>query len=178
MSPQQSQTEVQCAYHLVMLAFNGVATAQDLVTAVKIDCALDQCEVEAEAVITRDGEGHIVVHERGSAGVGATLGMVTAVIIGFVTGPILLPVMMAVGGVAGGVAGHFAGKTLPTTDLRDVGEMLPPDSSAYLAIVDSEHADSLIAAFAEKTPTILDVAVETEICSAIREAVTHRVMRV
>jgi uncharacterized membrane protein len=176
MSAIQNQTDT--AYHVVLLTFAGAETAARVVEQVKIDCAeMHDCEVEAEAVITRIAAGKVSVSEQGGAGIGATLGVVAATLVGFVAGPIILPMMMVVGGVAGGIAGHYVGQSLPADDLREIGERLPLDSSAYLAIVDSEHAPALVKAFEERHPQVLDVAVETEMASAIREAITHRVAR-
>jgi len=173
------QNQPETDYHVVLLTFTGADTAAKVVEEVKVDCAeMHDCEVEAEAVITRSASGKVSVSEGGGAGIGATLGVVAATLVGVVTGPIILPMMMVIGGVAGGIAGHYVAQSLPRDDLREVGERLPLDSSAYLAIVDSEHAPALVAAFEERHPEVLDVAVETEMASAIREAITHRVARV
>jgi uncharacterized membrane protein len=172
-------TEGQPAqYDVVMLSFDGVNTAARVLQKVKEEQGLEGCEIEGEAVISRDAAGQVHFHERGSAGVGATFGAMTAGMLGFVGGPIFLLLMVVAGGIAGGVAGHFAGQLLPPEDLRKVGESLPPGSSAYLALVDAEHADGVASAFEAEGARVVNIPVETELSSVIREAITHKVTRV
>jgi uncharacterized membrane protein len=166
------------AYDVVMFSFDGTQTAARVLTKLKEENALEGCEIEGEALISRDAAGQVHFHERGSAGVGATFGAVTAGILGLVGGPVFLLIMLVAGGVAGGVAGHFAGQLLPPEDLRKVGQSLPPGSSAYLALVDAAHADGIAAAFGAEGATAINIPVETELASVIREAITHRVTRV
>jgi len=160
-------------YNIVMLSFAGMDTAGRVLETVKRDGGLENCEVEGDAVISRQPSGKIQLHEKGGAVVGATFGVAAAGILGLVTGPVGLLLMVIAGGVVGGVAGHMAGRVL-----QRVAEDLPPDSSAYLAVVDSEHADELVRAFESEGPRVLNIPVETEIASAIREGITHQVTRV
>jgi uncharacterized membrane protein len=175
---QNTTSESRTAYHLVMFTFDGIETARAVHDRLREEGALDGVEIEADAVVSRDRDGKVELHERGSAGVGAALGIVTAGIVGFVTGPVLLLAMVAVGGLVGGIAGHFAGQILPPDDLREIADSLRPGSSAYLAVVDSPHAEAIVAAFAAEGARILDVPVETEISSVLREGISHRVTRV
>lgn len=165
------------AYNVVMLSFTGVDTAGKVLTQLRDEGALDGCEIEGEAVVSRDAAGKVHFHERGSAGVGATAGAVTAGVLGLVAGPLGLLAMLVAGGVIGGVAGHFAGQVFPTEDLQQVGESLPPGSSAYLALVDVAHADGVAEKFAAEGASVVNIPVETELASVIREGITHRVTR-
>jgi len=164
-------------YNIVMLSFAGMDTAGRVLETVKRDGGLENCEVEGDAVISRQPSGKIQLHEKGGAVVGATFGVAAAGILGLVTGPVGLLLMVIAGGVVGGVAGHMAGQILSPEDLKRLAEDLPPDSSAYLAVVDSEHAEELVRAFASEGPRVLNIPVETEIASAIREGITHQVTR-
>lgn len=166
------------AYDVVMLSFDGLETAGKVLHRLRAEHALQGCEIEGEALISRDAAGQVHYHERGAAGVGATFGAVTAGVIGLLGGPVLLPLMLVAGGVMGGLAGHFAGQVLPPEDLRRVGESLPPGSSAYLAVVDAAHADAVADLFAAEGARVVNIPVETEMASMIREAITHRVSRV
>lgn len=165
------------AYHLVMGSYQGADTASRVVGRLKADRVLTECEIEGEAVVSRDPSGRIHYHEKGSAGMGATVGATTAGVIGLVGGPVVLPIVVAVGALVGGVAGHFAGQVLPAEDLRKVGKSLPPDSSAYMALVDTPHADEVASAFAAEGAEVLNVEVRAELSCAIREAVTHTIVR-
>lgn len=166
------------AYDVVMFSFHGTSTAGRVLAKLKEADVLEGCEIEGEALISRDAAGQVHFQERGGAGVGATFGAVTAGMLGLVGGPVFLLIMLVAGGVVGGVAGHFAGQLLPPEDLRKVGESLPPGTSAYLALVDAAHADGLARAFGAEGATVLNIPVETELASVIREAITHHVTRV
>jgi uncharacterized membrane protein len=164
-------------YDVVMLSFDGVNRASQVLHMLKAEKALDGCEIEGEAVVSRDESGQVHLHERGAFGVGATFGAVTAGVIGFVGGPVLLLLMVVAGGVAGGIAGHFAGQILPHDELQSVGESLPPGTSAYLALVDAAHAECIADAFAAEGARVITIPVETDVSNVIREAITHRVRR-
>lgn len=165
------------AYHLVMCSFGGTETASEVVNRLKAEGALAGCEIEGEALVSRDTSNKIHYHEKGSAGVGAAVGATTAGFLGLVGGPVILPLMLIVGALVGGVAGHFAGQVLPLEDLRRVGDSLPPGSSAYLSLVDTAHADGVADTFAAEGAQVLNLPVETELSCAIREAVTHGIGR-
>lgn len=173
----QPSEQQPAAYHLVMCSFDDTETASKVLTRLKAEGALAGCEIEGEAQISRDASGKIHFHEKGSAGVGATMGATTAGILGLVAGPVILPLMLVAGAIVGGVAGHFIGQVLPQEDLRAVGESLPPGSSAYLALVDTAHADGVAKVFAAEGARVLNLPVETELSGAIRETITHRVSR-
>lgn len=167
-----------CAYHLVMLSFDGTQTAAKVLHKLKANQAQAGCEIEAQALVSRDASGAVYYHEAGSAGIGAAFGAATAGMLGLVGGPVILLAMLVVGGVAGGVAGHFMGQVLPPEDLRTVGASLPPDSSAYLAVVDTAHADCVADMFAAEGARVLDAPLNLDLSYAIREAVTHSIRRV
>lgn len=165
-------------YDVVMCTFRGIGTASQVLERLRHEGSLEGCEIEGEALVSRDREGHVHFHEKGSAGIGAAFGAATAGVLGLVGGPAILAVMLVAGGVMGGVAGHFAGQAFPHEDLRRVAHTLHTDSSAYLAVVDAAHADRLAAAFRAEGAEVLEVPVETEVASVIREAITHQVRRV
>lgn len=165
-------------YHLVMCSFEGTETASAVLDRVKAAAGLAECEIEGEAVVSHDPDGKVHLHEKGSAGVGAAAGATAGGVLGLMGGPVVLPLMLVAGALVGGVAGHFMGHALPPEDLREVAESLPPGSSAYIALVDTGHADGVAAAFAQEGARVLNLPVETELSGAIREAVTHRIRRV
>jgi uncharacterized membrane protein len=161
------------AYHVVMFSFDGTDTAANILRKLRAEEALAGCEIEGEALVSRDASGEVHYHERGAAGVGAAFGAATAGVLGLVGGPVILLLMLVAGGVAGGVAGHFAGQAFPPEDLREVGESLPPGSSAYLAVVDAAHADCIVDAFAAEGARVFNVPVELELSCAIHEAISR-----
>jgi uncharacterized membrane protein len=170
----RSRTE---SYHLLMATFPGREDAARILDRLRIEGALEMCEIEGEALIWRDEDGRIHVQEKGAAGIGATFGAAAGGILGLVTGPVGLLLMVVGGALAGGIAGHFAGQAISVEDLREVAESLPAGSSAYIAVVDTEHAAGVAARFEREGARVLDVPVVTELSSAIREGVTGRIAR-
>lgn len=161
------------AYHMVMFSFDGTETAAGVVKRLKAEDALAECEIEGEALISHEASGEVHFHEKGAAGIGAAFGAATAGVLGLVGGPVILLLMVAAGGIAGGVAGHFAGQFVPPEDLREVGESLPPDSSAYLAVVDASHADGLSRVFAAEGARVLNVPIRSELSCVLHETLTR-----
>ncbi len=166
------------AYHVVMFSFDGTDTAARVLSKLRAERTLEGCEIEGEALVSRDSSGVVHYHERGAAGVGAAFGAATAGVLGLVGGPVILLLMLVAGGVAGGVAGHFAGQAFPPEDLRTVGESLPPGSSAYLAVVDTAHADGIAITFAGEGARVFNVPVELELSCVIHEAISRGMGRV
>jgi uncharacterized membrane protein len=171
-------TEREPAYHLVMVSFQGTDTAAHTHDLRRAEGGFDGCEIEAVALVSRDVDGQVHVHEKGSAGIGAAFGAAAAGLVGLVTGPVLLPILLAVGAVGGGVAGHFAGQVIPTEDLRKVAAALQPGTSALIALVDSRHAWQVAECFGTDGELVVDAPIETELSSSVREAVLHSVRRV
>ena len=164
-------------YNVVMCSFDGEARAGEVLRKLKAEKLLEGREIEEGALVSRDAHGKVNFHERGGSGMGATWGAVTAGVVGWVGGPIVLLVMVVAGAVAGGLAGHFAGQILPGEDLRQLGESLPPGSSAYVVLVQRSHAEAVADILEAEGARIVNVPVETEVSSVIREAITHRVVR-
>jgi uncharacterized membrane protein len=170
-------TSATDAYHLLMATFREKEAAARTLDRLRSEGALEGCEIEGEALVWRDPDGNVHVQEKGSAGIGATFGAAAGGLVGLVTGPVGLLLMVVGGALAGGVAGHFAGQAIPVADLREIGESLAPGSSAYIAVVDGVHADELSRVLEESGARVLNAAVETELSSVLREAVTKRITR-
>lgn len=165
------------AYHLVMCSFGGTDAASHALERLKSERALAECEIEGEAIVSRSPTGKIQWKEKGSAGIGATVGATALGIVGLLGGPVILPIMLVVGAVAGGVAGHFAGLVLPPDDLREVARSLPPDSSAYLGLVDTAHAAAVAETFRGEGASVLDLPIHTDLSNAIHETASARAGR-
>ncbi|HUE97198.1 MAG TPA: hypothetical protein VMN39_11085, partial [Longimicrobiaceae bacterium] len=110
------------AYDVMLFTFDGVDTARRVIARIKADHKLEGCEIEGEAFVEHEDSGKVRYHEKGSAGLGATFGAVTAGVVGLVGGPVVLLAMVVAGGIAGGVAGHYAGQILPAADLTGLGQ--------------------------------------------------------
>ena len=58
---------------------------------------------------------------------------------------------------------------------RDAGAALPPGSSAYVVLVDGEHAAELAALFAAEGARVVDLPAGSDPSFCIRETLTRRV---
>lgn len=159
------------SYDVLLFTFDGVETARRVLRRARADHWLDGCEIEGEAFVEHDESGKVRLHERGATGIGATFGAVTAGVVGLVGGPVVLLGMVAAGGVAGGIAGHYLGQILPAEDLREVAESLPLGSSAYVAVIDAEHAHEVAELFMQEGARVLDLPVEADLRSAVRRSI-------
>ena len=97
-----------------------------------------------QAVVERDVQGEVSIHEPGRGGVGGTAGAVAGGLLGLLGGPFGIVALAVAGGVAGGVAGHFAGRAIPAEDLRKMGNALPPDSSGLIVLIEDLESEKII----------------------------------
>jgi uncharacterized membrane protein len=161
-----------------MASFSSETVAAAVVDRLRAEGAFERCEIEGEAIVSRDLRGNIDVAEKGAAGIGATFGAAAGGLLGLLAGPMGLPLIVVAGAITGGIAGHFAGQAISVADLREVADSLPPGSSAYVAVIDTEHAARLAERFRSEGPAnVIDVPVVTELSSVIREGVTGRIRR-
>lgn len=162
------------AYDVMLFRFEGIDTARRVLRRIKDDHQLDGCEIEGEAFVEHDERGKVHYHEKGSAVFGAAVGGVTATLVGVVGGPVVLLALAVGAGLLGGVAGHYAGQIIPGQDLKELGETLPPGSSAYVAVIDKAHAHEVAAMLLEEGATVTDLPVDADISSAVRRSLLRR----
>ncbi|HEX2189875.1 MAG TPA: DUF1269 domain-containing protein [Longimicrobiaceae bacterium] len=158
---------------VVLFRFPGVQGAHDAVQEAKAD-GWHREGVEADALVSHEASGKVHMHDPGAAVMGGAFGVTTATILGLVGGPWVLLAMVAAGGLLGGIAGHFAGRIIPAEDLRRVGEALPPDSSAYLVLVEDHDVERVEAVFAGRAEGVLSLPVATELAGAMGPGLTRQ----
>jgi len=129
---------------MILFAFRGNKRAADVLDDIKRSQKMGGYRLLVQAVVERDVQGEVTIHEPGRGGVGASAGAVTGGLLGLLGGPIGIVAMAVAGGVAGGVAGHFAGRAIPADDLRKIGNALPPDSSGLIVVLEDIDAEKAI----------------------------------
>jgi uncharacterized membrane protein len=129
---------------MILFAFKGNKRAGDVLDDIKASQKMGGYRVLVQAVVERDVQGEVTIHEPGRGGVGGSLGAVAGGLLGLLGGPMGVVAMAVAGGVAGGVAGHFAGRAIPAEDLRKMGNALPPDSSGLIVLIEDTQAEKLI----------------------------------
>ncbi len=78
--------------------------------------------------------------------------------------------LAATGGVIGGVAGHFAGREIPADDLKQIGAQLPPNSSAFLALVEDTDAEAVVNNMKGYKANVVTVTLGDELSGTIAQA--------
>jgi uncharacterized membrane protein len=72
------QSSSPAVYHIVMFAFGDMTTADAVVKEIKADQTTEGYKIAAEAVVIREADGHVRIHEPGRGGVGGTVGAVAS----------------------------------------------------------------------------------------------------
>ena len=132
------------AYSIVAFRFDGQKTAKEKLRQIRLRSGLDGFVIEAQAVVERDENGKVRVHEPGHGVSGAAGGAALGGLLGALGGPIGILTLGAVGATVGGVAGRRWGRALPIKNLESLGQYLSPDSSAFLLLLQKIEEERLI----------------------------------
>jgi uncharacterized membrane protein len=158
-------------YHIVMFSFADTRSADEAVKEIKAEQKTEGYKVVAEAVVIREADGSVHIHEPGRGGVGGTIGAVAGGLLGLLGGPVGVLALAAAGGVAGGVAGHFIGRSIPAEDLKKAGESLPPNTSAFMVLVEDIESETLIRDLAIPNANVVTLTVGDELSGVIVSAI-------
>jgi len=158
-------------YNLLVFSFADTRTADVVIDELKASQKLGGYKVVAEAVVVREADGSVKIHEPGKGGRDAAAGAVIGGALGLLAGPAGVLWLAISGGVLGGVAGHFAGRAIPAGDLRQIGSQLRPNSSAFLALVEDTDAESVVNGMADYKAEVLTVTLGDELSGTIAQAV-------
>jgi len=158
-------------YNILVFSFTDTHTADEVVNELKASQKLGGYKIVAEAVVIREADGSVHVHEPGEGGKGATIGAVVGGAIGLLGGPVGVLWLAAAGGALGGVAGHFAGRSIPEDDLKKIGEQLQPNSSAFLALVENTDAEAVVNSMSGVNANVVTVTLGDELSGTIAQAV-------
>ena len=158
-------------YDILVFSFADTHTADEVVNELKASQKLGGYKVVSEAVVIREADGSIHIHEPGEGGKGAAIGAVVGGAIGLLGGPIGVLWLAAAGGALGGVAGHFAGRSIPADDLKKIGEQLQPNSSAFLALVEETDAEAVLNSMSDVQANVVTVTLGDELSGTVAQAV-------
>lgn len=158
-------------YNILVFSFTDTHTADEVVNELKASQKLGGYKIVAEAVVIREADGSVHVHEPGEGGKGATIGAVVGGAIGLLGGPVGVLWLAAAGGALGGVAGHFAGRSIPPDDLKKIGEQLQPNSSAFLALVENTDAEAVVNSMSGVNANVVTVTLGDELSGTIAQSI-------
>jgi uncharacterized membrane protein len=158
-------------YTIALFSFEGEKTAARIVSEMMEEQKFSGYRIVAEAVVEQNAAGKLHIHEPGRGGVGGSIGAVAGGIVGLFIGPVAVLALAITGGAAGGIAGHFAGRSIPTEDLKKLGEALHPNSSAFVVLIEDTEAEAVIGAMQGYNANVVTVAVGDELSGEIEAAV-------
>ncbi len=170
-SKKRSSKKGSTIYDILVFSFAGTQAAGEVVQELKSGQNLGGYKVVAEAVVVREADGSVKVHEPGAGGKGATIGAVAGGALGLLGGPAGVLWLAAAGGAIGGVAGHFAGREIPKKDLKQIGAQLQPNSSAFLALVEDTDAEAMVNSMSGYEANVVTVTLGDKLSGTIAQAV-------
>jgi uncharacterized membrane protein len=156
-------------YNILVFSFADTQTAGEMVKELKSQQKLEGYKVVAEAVVVREADGSIKVHEPGKGGRDAAIGAAVGGALGLFGGPVGVLWLAAAGGSIGGVIGHFAGRAIPKKDLEQIGEQLQPNSSAFMALVEDTDAEAIVNSMAGYNANVITVTLGDELSGTISQ---------
>jgi uncharacterized membrane protein len=162
-------------YSVLMFTLKGARAASTVLDQVLEAERAAGLSIVTQAVVEHAPDGQVTIHEPGRGGVGGTAGAVAGGVLGLLGGPLGVITLAIAGGVLGGVAGHFAGRAIPADDLRQIGEALPPDTSAFVLVTEDREAEKAIDAMKQYSANVVTIAVGDELSGVIGEAVAAEV---
>jgi len=158
-------------YNILAFSFEGQKTAGEMLKAVKASGRLDGFEIVAQAVVEQDSKGKVHVHEPGKGGVGAVVGGTVGGILALIGGPVGVLAWVVGGAVVGGVAGHYLGRPIDKGDLEEIGDLLVPDSSAVLLLLEDTYSEAVIDSMDEYNANVVTLTIGGELSGEIAEYV-------
>jgi uncharacterized membrane protein len=156
-----------------VLAFNfvGQKTAKETVKEIKASGALDDQYVVAQIIVEQDEKGKVHVHETGRGGLGAVVGGVAGSLLSLIGGPVGFLTWVVGGAVVGGVAGKYLGRPIKKGDLKEVGEAMVPDSSAFLLLVEDIYSEAVADSLSGLNANMITLTVGDELSGEIAQFV-------
>jgi uncharacterized membrane protein len=154
---------------LVAIAYPEQDRAASVLDAVKRLQEEDALVLQDAVAISKNAEGRIKVEGADShATAGAAGGLVLGALLGMI---VFAPVIgAAFGAVAGGLAGSFADALRIDDFATQVGDNMPPGSSALLMLVKRENSERMLAEFQQYGGTVIRTNLPDDVEARLRAA--------
>ena len=105
------------------------------------------------------------------SGKGATIDAVVGGVLGPLGGPAGVLWLAVSGWVIGGIAGHFADRSIPKAGLEQIGAQIPPNGSAFLALVQHTDTEAVVNRMSSDQAKVVNVILGDELSGTIAQAV-------
>ncbi len=154
-------------YNIVAFNFDGKDTAKEIIDEAKDAGALDGYDIVVEAIVEQDEKGKVHMHEPGHGIMGGALGAVGGGLLGLIGGPAGLLAWTVGGAVVGGAAGKYLGRPISKGDLKEIGEAMSPDSSAFLLLLEDAETEDVIKGMSGYNAGVVTLTVGDELSGQI-----------
>jgi uncharacterized membrane protein len=163
----KEKKETSAVFNILAFNFDGEKTAEETVKAIKKSGALEGQAIVAEAIVSVNEKGKTHIHEPGHGAIGGTIGAVGGGLLGLIGGPAGLLAWTVGGAVVGGVAGKYLGRPFSKGDLKEIGEAMSPDSSAFLLLVEDIESEAVVDSLKGYNANVVTLTVGDELSGQI-----------
>lgn len=165
---------------LVVLDFDGIETADAMLTRLRALGKQELIDLLDAVVVVHPEDGDIQIKQSvNMVALGATSGLSTGALVGALAGLLMLNPLagLALGGAAGAAMGALGGRLsdfgIKEEFIRDLGQTIPPGTSALFLLVAKATPDKVIAETREFNPRILKTSLSQEQEQALRTALAE-----
>jgi uncharacterized membrane protein len=153
---------------LLAITFDGTDEAEAALRSVRALEHEDRIKLEDTAVVRKDADGKVAIHNEMASGTEAGIG------IGAVLGGLLFVVFPVAGIVGGAVAGGLVGRAVaPGIDgkfVKEVGDDLPPGGSALFLLIRGGDTGLLVGALRQHHGRVRQTSLPDEVEQALDSA--------
>lgn len=167
---------------LVVLGFDGVDTADTVLTKLRLLGKEHLIDLMDSVVVIRPEEGDVQIKQSVNlTSIGAASGLSSGMLMGALVGLLLLNPLggMAVGGLAGAAMGALSGSMadygINDAFIAELGQTIAPGSSALFVLVTKVTPDKVIDEIREYQPRVLRTSLSNAQEDALREALAKAV---
>ncbi len=164
--------EKSSVFNILAFTFGGEKTAEETVKAIKKSGALDGQAIVAEAIVSVNAKGKTHIHEPGHGTMGAVLGGAGVGLLSLIGGPVGLLAWTVGGAVMGGVAGKYLGRPFSKGELKEIGEAMDPDSSAFLLLIEDVASEAAIDSLKGYNANVITLTVGDDLSGQIASYVS------
>ncbi len=168
---KKDKKEKSAVFNILAFNFAGEKTAEETVKEIKKSGVLDGQIIVAEAIVSVDEKGKSHIHEPGHGIAGGTVGAVAGGLLGLIGGPAGLLAWTVGGAVVGGAAGKYLGRPFSKGDLKEIGDAMQPDTSAFLLLVEDWASETVINKLDGFNANVVTLTVGDELSGEIAQMV-------
>jgi len=167
--------------NLVVLDFDGIGTADEVLTKLRSLKKENLIDLEDACVVVRDEAGTVQVKQAVHlVSLGAASGASTGMLIGALAGLLVLNPLagMAMGGLAGAgfgaLSGSLADYGINDDFIKDVGNHIPNGSSALFVLIRRSTPDKVLPEIQPFNPRVLKTSLSKKQEDKLRAALEHK----